>query len=92
LSQLAGLERLTLDSVACARSGVIFHVRADGGSVLIDCYGRTIRLPLHASDALGVALGGSPFVVRQLADNLDAQGKLTLVRRLVREGLIEVRQ
>jgi len=92
LSQLERLERLTLDSVACARSGVIYQIRADADAdaVMVDCYGRTIRLPLHASDALRVALSGSSFVVRQLADNLDAPGKLTLVRRLVREGLVEV--
>lgn len=90
LSQLAGLERLTLDSVACARSGVIYQVRTDADAVMVDCYGRTIRLPPHASDALRVALSGSSFAVRALADNLDAQGKLTLVRRLVREGLVEV--
>jgi hypothetical protein len=90
LDQVAGLECLTLDSVACTRPGVIFHKYTDGDVVMVDCYGRSIRFPLHANDALEVALGSSPFSVRQLPDSLNDQGKLTLVRRLVREGLVRL--
>ena len=50
-----------------------------------------ITLPTFARDAVRFALEGPPFVVRDLPGQLDDAGKVVLVRRLLREGLL-VRQ
>jgi hypothetical protein len=47
-----------------------------------------ISLPLHVRDAVMFALAGAAFVVRDLPGPLDAAGKVVLVRRLLREGLL----
>ena len=88
MAQMAALNRLTMDSVVGARTNAVFHVRADAESTSVDCYGRKITFPLHAGEAVRFALSSSQFVVRELPGDLDAEGKLTLVRRLIREGLV----
>jgi ribosomal protein L16 Arg81 hydroxylase len=90
MAQIALLDRLTVFSVVGARAGVISRLRTNGDATLVDCYGRTITFPSHASAALRFALCNLQFVVRELPGDLDDEGKLTLVRRLVREGLVLV--
>jgi ribosomal protein L16 Arg81 hydroxylase len=91
MAQLAGLNDLTADSRAGARPGVIFRLRDAGQAVAIECYGRTITLPLQAREAVCYALSHAAFAIRDLPGRLDEAGKLTLIRRLIREGLVVAR-
>lgn len=88
MAQLAALDRLTLDSLAEARPGVIFRLNATGDSLTIDGYRRTITFPSHAADAVRFALSGAKFAVRDVPGEFDDQSRLTLIRRLIREGLV----
>ena len=90
MAQIANLDRLTLDSVVGARAGVISCLRMKAESTAVDCYGRRIAFPAHVSEAVRFAINESEFAVRDLPGDLDDAGKLTLVRRLVREGLVMV--
>jgi len=91
MAQMAALDRLTIDSVAGARAGVISRLRINAESASVDCYGRKITFPLHASEAVRFALSNPEFVVRDLPGDLDDAGKLALIRRLIREGLVVFR-
>jgi ribosomal protein L16 Arg81 hydroxylase len=88
MAQMATLDRLTIDSVVGARTNAVSHLRTDGESTSVDCYGRKLTFPVHASEAVRFALSNSQFVVWKLPGDLDDKGKLTLVRRLIREGLL----
>jgi len=88
MAQMAALDRLTIDSKVGARAGLIFRIRTEPESTSVDCYGRKITFPIHARDAVRFALSHSEFVVRELPGDLDEAGKLALVRRLIREGLV----
>ncbi len=90
LSQVAGVDRLTIDTVAGARMGVISRIVTNDQSVVVDCYGRRITFPVCASEAVRFALGNSRFAVRDLPGDLDESGKVVLVQRLIREGLVVV--
>ena len=90
LGQLANLDRIALDTVVGARKGVISHVRTNREATTVDCYGREITFPAHAIEAVRFALSNFQFAVCELPDDLDDAGKLTLVRRLIREGLLMV--
>lgn len=88
MSQIGSLDGLTVDSVVCARPGLLLRFKEDGESVRVGCYGKEISLPIHASETVRFALNSSRFVVCDLPGELDDAGKLAMVRRLVREGLI----
>ncbi len=88
MGQLARLERLSADSMAGARPGLIYRLTESPQSIRIDCYGKEISLPAHAAAAVRFALETDRFQVRDLPGGLDADGKLVLIRRLVREGLV----
>lgn len=90
MAQLLALDRLSVSSVAGARPGVISRLQMDGETVCLNCYGRKITFPSHASEAVRFALNRARFVVRDLPGNLDDAGKLALVRRLISEGLVVV--
>jgi len=88
MAQMAALDRVTIDSRVGARAGLISRMRTEPESTSVDCYGRKITFPIHARDAVRFALSHSEFVVRELPGDLDDAGKLALVRRLIREGLV----
>lgn len=90
MSELATLDSLTIRSMVGARPGAIFHLRTNGTSTAVACYGRTIAFPSHTAEAVRFALNRPQFVVSELPCDLDDEGKLTLVRRLIREGLVQV--
>ena len=90
MAQSSNLDALTIRSVVGARPGAISHMRTNGASASVACYGRTITFPSHTAEAVGFALGRPQFAVSELPCDLDDEGKLTLVRRLIREGLVLV--
>jgi ribosomal protein L16 Arg81 hydroxylase len=90
LQQVMRLAEITADSVAGARPNLLYRLASDEQGITISCAGRDLRLPPHAADAAMAALGSPRFVVKDLPGDLDDAGKVVLVRRLVREGIVRV--
>src|SRR5579864_2374601 len=88
MAQLAALDGLTVDTVVGARPGVITRLQRNGESATVESYGRRINFPSHAHDAVQFALNHAKFTARDLPGDLDEAGKLAVVRRLIREGLV----
>ena len=74
------------------RAGLLTEAARDGETCLLRFAGRELRLPIHVWPALRFATTADEFAVVDLPDCLDAEGKLTLVKRLVREGVLQVLQ
>jgi hypothetical protein len=91
LAQIARLPGLTGDSVVAPRPDLIYRLERTDDGLAIHCYGNVITLPAHAEPAAHAALRSPPIAIRDLPGSLDDDGKLVLVRRLVREGLVTVR-
>lgn len=88
MAQMASLGGLTAESVAGVRDGANFRVTTADDSVVVECYGRRITFPAPAREAVEFALENPRFVVHELPGELDDAGKLVIVRRLIREGLV----
>jgi ribosomal protein L16 Arg81 hydroxylase len=91
MRQLAALDSLSLDSVVGTRPGLISRLESSPNSELVHCYGRSIAFPADVRGAVRFALANSSFAIRDLPE-LDDAGKLTLVRRLIREGLLQAHE
>jgi hypothetical protein len=91
LTQLRSLERLSSETLVERRATVIADLeeREDGVSLVFE--GKELRFPAHASSALEACFeSDAPFRIRDLPGELDAEGRVVLVRRLVREGFVRV--
>lgn len=88
MTQLAGLDQLAIDSMVGARAHLIVRVETTAESISVRCFGRRITFPADVGPAVEFALSCDRFAVKDLPGDLDAAGKLTLVRRLIREGLL----
>ena len=71
-----------------ARPDLLFLLQEEGEKLAIVSGSTRITLPLHTRTAVEAALGGAPFMVRSLPGPLDEAGKIVLVRRLIKEGLL----
>ncbi len=94
MAQVAELGKLDLGTQVGARPHLVYDMVSlpedDGkeAAVSVLCYGSEITLPAHVEEPLRHALTTSSFKVSDLPGDLDDSGKLVLVKRLVREGLM----
>src|SRR5712671_1741191 len=86
--QVTALDAVALDSWVGGRPGLIYRCRVEDDEVKLHCHSTEIRFPRRAAAALTYALEAPRFRVRDMSGGLDDAGKLTLVRRLIREGLV----
>ena len=66
-----------------------YLIDEDEESLILRFHRNEIAVLLHARPAVLHALTTERFRVRDLPGNLDDAGKLVLVRRLIREGLLQ---
>jgi hypothetical protein len=91
LSQLRALERLDGDTVLERRETVIADLEEASGMVTLFFEGKEIGFPAHAAPEVRTCFDAEePFRAVDLLGELDADGRLVLVRRLVREGFLRV--
>jgi len=91
LSQLRALERLDGETLVERRPTVVADLEEDGGGISLVFERRKVRLPAHArAELIACFEAEEPFRADDLPGELDAEGALVLVRRLVREGFLRV--
>ena len=90
MAQIERLRDLEPDSRVSARPNLLYRVDQEAECFELTCCGRTLTLPEHAAEPLDFALSHEGFAVRDLPGDLDDDGKLVLIRRLVREGFVKV--
>jgi len=88
LQELDGARKLSIESTVRPRPDLVLLVREEEDKFVVLFGSTEISLPLFVRDAVNFALAGAPFVVRDLPGELDDDGKVVLVRRLLREGLL----
>ena len=79
---------ISLDSRVIARPHIVYSLREEGENVVLLFGSTQIAMPSFTRDAIAFALGGAAFAVSGLPGPLDDAGKIVLVRRLIREGLL----
>jgi hypothetical protein len=91
MKQLRALDRLGLDSVVERRPSVLADLVAQNGRVELAFEGKRVTFPAHVRATLDQLVTGVVQTrVADLPGDLDEAGRLVLVRRLVREGFLQV--
>ncbi|HEX2266820.1 MAG TPA: cupin domain-containing protein [Actinomycetota bacterium] len=89
LEGLFGLDRLTDDSVLRRRPQSICHVDVEGDRLFAYLGDRELRMPAASEGAMRLVEGRTELRVRDFSPWLDAESRLVLARRLIREGVLE---
>jgi ribosomal protein L16 Arg81 hydroxylase len=90
MDQVLRLGQVTVDHRAGSRPNLIYRERIENGQYVVSCYGAELRLPEHAMEPTKYALETPSFSIADLPGELDDAGKVVLIKRLVREGLVRV--
>lgn len=89
LQQLLGLDSLSDASMVSRRAGTSCLVSDDEDQLVLTLGDRKLVMPAIARPAVDHILARASFAVADLSPHLDPDGRLVLVRRLIREGLLE---
>ncbi len=91
--QVMMLEDLkSVDRRAGCRPNLLYRIEESDGKVTLFVYGRQITMPDHAAEPMRFALEHDDFTIDSLPGDLDDPGKLVLIRRLIREGLVMLKR
>ena len=90
LEQMLTLGKIHEDTKAGARPNLLYRYREKDGQFIVSCYGAEMRLPVHAAEPTRYALETPEFLVKDLPGELDDAGKVVLIKRLVREGMVRI--
>jgi ribosomal protein L16 Arg81 hydroxylase len=88
IKQMALARQLAADDEVGVRPEAIFSLHRSGDIVRIRAHGRDIQLSAEAGEAVTFALHNARYRIRDLPGGLDDEDKLTIVRRLIEEGLV----
>lgn len=89
MQRLLAIDEVDDDSVVARRQGTFCVIEARDGQLSVLLGDRELRMPLAAQPAMARVAEGERLAVADLP-GLDESGRLVLVRRLIREGLLEV--
>lgn len=89
LGQISRFDELTLASTVRVRPDAMWDVRDSETAFVIVFGGNQVEVPRFLRPALDFLRQAGTFAVKELPDCVDDAGKLTLVKRLVKEGLLE---
>ena len=89
LQQLLALEDIGEDTAVRRRPGAGCRLRQRGDRLEVLLGDRTLHMPARLAPAMRAILASDRLVVGDLAGLLDPPSRLVLIRRLVREGLLE---
>lgn len=89
-AQLERVKALDVDTRVGARPTVLYRLVPAGDDVSLRVYGSTLTFPARVADALRFAMEHEDYTARDLPCDLDEAGRLVLLRRLVREGLVRI--
>ena len=89
LDSLGTLEQLDAHAEVERRPGIGCYVETNATSASIHFMGEVVRGPLMTAAALRFIASSRRFRVEQIDEGLPASSKLVLVRRLMREGLLQ---
>lgn len=92
LEQIMSLGEVTIDHRAGARPNLVYRYVLRDEQIVVSCYGSEMRMPAHAAEALLYALETPDFRIAELPGDLDDAGKVVLIKRLVREGMVSVKR
>lgn len=96
LKQLGEVGKLNMESVLKPREQLFYQLtqdaeeREENPQCHIQSHGQVISLPAFAYPAIKYSLEKKSYKVKDLPGELDNDSKLVLMKRLVREGLVQV--
>ena len=91
LRQLRALENLAADTAVERNPTVLVDLKERVGGVSLSFEGRELTFPVHAREEVtAIVDADDAFTPAELPGSLDEAGRLVLVRRLVREGLLRI--
>lgn len=89
LLDLEGLRTLGPDTKVRRRPDLLWSLSREGAVLTLEFHGKVVRLPERVEPEVRYLLtAATPFAARDITGALDVEGRLVLVQRLVREGLL----
>ncbi|MEZ4736552.1 MAG: cupin domain-containing protein [Caldilineaceae bacterium] len=93
LLDMNNVEQIDLATIVQVRPNAFWRLKVDAETAtLVTTANKQLSLPAFTEDSLRFALTATPFAVGDLAGPLDDGSKLVLVKRLIREGLLQIHE
>lgn len=91
-SELLNLSSIDLDTKVQRRKDIYAWIETDDDFAILNIYSTKIELPIESKEILEYIIDSkNPFLVKDLDDILDDDSKIFIIKKLVKEGLLQVK-
>lgn len=91
LNQVLELKNLSENTNVVCRQDVHFEIEENYESIILKFYDTLLKFPKHCSGVIKELLNRKkPILVKELTGELDSDGKIVLIRTLIKEGLVKM--
>ncbi len=90
LEQLRQIDNINRDTLFSSRSNLIYRIESNEERCSIIYKETELSIPSSAIQTLKFALEEVDFTIQDMPRDLDEPGRLTLLQRLIREGLVKI--
>jgi ribosomal protein L16 Arg81 hydroxylase len=87
-AQLNDVDSIDLETIVKKRNGMFCYIFKEDDAIVIQFPGNVVKGPIYIESALYFIADAREFSVKSIPGSLSNNGKLALVCRLVREGLL----
>lgn len=89
-TDLMRLDHLSLDSAVSRRPGIDYRIEPDAENLIVKFAQQELSLPRFMADTLDSLLRTEPYAISEIGGLISDVGKLELVRKFVRAGLLKI--
>jgi ribosomal protein L16 Arg81 hydroxylase len=87
---LSSVERLGLETIIARRQEINCTRTVEGGRTILMFYKKALSFPNAVSPAIDCVFAREQLAVKEIQSNLTDESKLTLIRKLIKEGLVRI--
>ena len=90
LLDIININQVDLDTIVYRRPDIVFEFTTSNGSSEVIFYNKSVKFPIAVNEALDFVLSSNEFAPKEIPNTLDDKGKLVLVKKLIKEGLLSL--
>jgi ribosomal protein L16 Arg81 hydroxylase len=92
LFDILNIKKVEKNTIVARRQDIVSRLTQNNGSIELLFYNKKITFPVIAQNTVENILSLTEFTIADIQSNLDDNGKLVVVKKLIKEGLLTIKQ
>jgi len=85
------VNKISSQTELSVRKNILYFIKRKEGSIILEWLGKEVEFPDYTAEAIEyISKTKDVFYIADIPDCLDDEGKIVLIKRLIKEGLVQI--